>query len=170
MLIEHSGEVAALFTAFCWTITALSFEAATKEVGSFAVNLIRLVLALIFLSIFCFFQRGIALPFDANIQNWLWLSISGIVGLTLGDYFLFKAYAMITSRKSQLVMTLVPVITIFFGWILMNEKLSVANILGVLVTMTGILITLIKKNLIELENDKILRLRGIIYAFLGAIG
>lgn len=170
MLIEHSGEAAALFTAFCWTITALSFEVATKKVGSFAVNLIRLVLALMFLSIFCHFKRGIAFPVDASFQNWLWLSISGIVGLTLGDFFLFKAYAMITSRKSQLVMTMVPVITIILGWTLMSEKLSGMSILGISVTMTGILITLMKRNLNELEIDRKYRIRGTFYAFLGAIG
>ena len=128
MLTAHIGEAAALFTAFCWTITALSFEVATKKVGSFAVNLIRIVIALIFLSVFCYIRRGILFPVDADFHNWLWLAISGIIGLTLGDYFLFKAYAMITSRKSQLVMTMVPVITIVLGWTIMNEKLSVINI------------------------------------------
>jgi drug/metabolite transporter (DMT)-like permease len=170
MLIEHRGEVAALFTAFCWTITALSFEVATKKVGSFAVNLIRIVLAIIFLSIFCYFKRGMVFPVDANLNNWIWLSISGIIGLTLGDYFLFKAYAMITSRKSQLVMTMVPVITIILGWTLMNEKLTGINILGISVTMTGILITLTKRNHDELESDRKYRIRGIFYAFLGAVG
>jgi len=170
MLAEHSGEAAAVFTAFCWTITALSFEVATKKVGSFAVNLIRIVLAIFFLAIFCYFKRGIALPVDANFHNWLWLSISGILGLTLGDYFLFKSYAMITSRKSQLVMTMVPVITVILGWTLMSEKLSKMNLLGITITITGILVTLTNKNYKEIENDRKLRVKGLFYAFLGAIG
>jgi len=170
MLIEHSGEAAALFTAFSWTITAMAFEAATKKVGSFAVNLIRIGLAIGFLAIFCFFERGMALPVDASAHNWLWLSVSGIIGLTLGDYFLFKAYAMITSRKSQLVMTLVPVITVILGWTLMDEKLTGMNILGISVTITGIFVTLIKRYQNEIESDRKYRIKGLIYAFLGAVG
>jgi drug/metabolite transporter (DMT)-like permease len=170
MLNEHYGEIAALLTAFFWTITSLSFEVATKKVGSFAVNLIRIVLALVFLSIFCYFNRGMALPFDADYHNWLWLSISGILGLTLGDYFLFKAYAMITSRKSQLVMTMVPVITVVLGWTLMNENLTTIQVLGISVTITGILVTLIKRRPNEIESDRKYRLTGLFYAFLGAIG
>jgi drug/metabolite transporter (DMT)-like permease len=170
MFINHSGEAAALITSFCWTITALSFEAATKKVGSLAVNLIRLVLALLFLSIFCYFRRGIVFPVDANFQNWIWLSLSGIVGLTLGDFFLFKAYAMITSRKSQLVMTMVPIITIILGWTLMNEKLSLMNFIGISVTMCGILVTLVKRNINELDHERKHRIKGIFYAFLGAVG
>jgi drug/metabolite transporter (DMT)-like permease len=170
MLTEHYGEAAALFTAFCWTITALSFERATKKVGSFAVNLIRIVIAIVFLSVLCFIKRGMILPIDADLHNWVWLAMSGLVGLTLGDYFLFRAYAMITSRKSQLVMTMVPVITIVFGWTLMNEKLTGTNALGIIVTMTGIVITLVKRNPDEPDTDRKNRLKGVFFAFLGAVG
>jgi hypothetical protein len=39
---NYIGELAALGTAFFWTITALAFERASFKVGSLAVNIIRL--------------------------------------------------------------------------------------------------------------------------------
>ena len=49
----HKGELIALATAGCWTVTALCFEVASRRVGALAVNLFRLILALAFLSFYC---------------------------------------------------------------------------------------------------------------------
>ena len=47
----YLGEIAALLTALCWTVTAMAFESAGKRVGALSLNLIRLVIGLVFLSI-----------------------------------------------------------------------------------------------------------------------
>ena len=44
----------------------MAFESAGKRIGSLAVNLIRLILALGFLSLYCWIIRGRALPTDAD--------------------------------------------------------------------------------------------------------
>ena len=49
---NYLGEIAALLTAVCWTVTAMAFESAGKRVGALSLNLIRLVIGLIFLSIY----------------------------------------------------------------------------------------------------------------------
>jgi len=85
MTLSHPGEIAALLTAACWTITAISFEKAGKQIGSQPLNLIRLVIGFIFLSIFTGIFRGQPFPTDAAVSAWGWLSLSGIVGLVIGD-------------------------------------------------------------------------------------
>ncbi len=44
---SHAGELAALATACCWTVSALAFQNAGRRVGSLPVNLIRLVMAVV---------------------------------------------------------------------------------------------------------------------------
>ena len=66
---SHLGEFAALLTAFFWTVTSLSFESASRKVGSLSVNIIRLVIGFAFLSIFNLIRRGMVLPTDANLDN-----------------------------------------------------------------------------------------------------
>ena len=56
------GELAALATAGCWTLTALAFEFAGKRVGSLSVNLIRLVFGFVFLVMISELRRGMAFP------------------------------------------------------------------------------------------------------------
>lgn len=88
---NHLGEFAALLTAIFWTVTSLSFESASHKIGSVAVNILRLIIGLTFLSVFTLIRRGLILPLDASCENWIWLSLSGLVGFVFGDLFLFKS-------------------------------------------------------------------------------
>lgn len=169
-LENHYGELAALATAFFWTVTALSFEFASKRVGSLAVNMIRLSLAFLLLSIFTFITRGMFLPVDASPHALIWLSLSGLIGLVLGDYFLFKSYNIISSRIAMLFMTLVPPMTALIGWLLLGEKMSWLHIFGMFLTVGGIFLAIFTRP----ENGKRIRLtyplNGIAFALIGAAG
>ncbi len=167
------GEFAALFTAVCWTITALAFESASRKTGSIPVNLIRLVMALVLLSAFSWIRRGQPLPLDASSYNWLWLGVSGLVGFVIGDLFLFKAFAVIGSRLSLLIMTLVPPIAAFVGWLLMGETLAWLHIGGMALTMSGIALVIFQKHRKRKTHDPGLQEisgHGVFYALMGAIG
>jgi drug/metabolite transporter (DMT)-like permease len=169
---NYTGELAALATALFWTITALSFEVASRNIGSLAVNMIRLVLAFIFLSIFNLIARGYILPTDASSHAWLWLSISGLIGFVFGDYFLFKAFAIIGARVSMLIMTLVPPITAVIGWLIIGESMTLLEITGMILTVSGIGMAIFSRS--SNGKNKKLRLsyplKGILLAFGGTVG
>lgn len=170
MLHSHIGEIAALAVAIFWTATALAFESASKKVGSLTVNLIRLIVGFIFLTIFTWLYRGLPFPTDASVYNWQWLSFSGFIGFVLGDLFLFKSYTIIGSRMAMLIMTLAPPITAITGYFFLNEKLTIFSILGILITFAGIALAVFSHNP---ENEKIklnMPLRGFLYALGGALG
>ncbi len=167
---NHLGEFAALLTAIFWTVTSISFESASRKVGSVAVNILRLVAGFIFISIFNLIRRGFIFPSDASFENWIWLSLSGFVGFVFGDLFLFKSYTIIGSRFSMLIMTLVPPITALTGWIIMNEQLTLFHYFGMTLTFSGIAIAIFSRNG---KGEKIslkLSPKGILYAFGGAVG
>jgi drug/metabolite transporter (DMT)-like permease len=167
---SHLGELAALLTAFFWTVTSLSFESASHKIGSVAVNVIRLIIGFAFLSIFNFIWRGLILPFDATGENWIWLSLSGLVGFVFGDLFLFKSYTIIGSRFSMLIMTLVPPITAFFSFIILGERLTLFHYLGMTLTFTGIAMAIFSRSAKGEKLSLKLAPKGILYAFGGAVG
>lgn len=140
------GELAALATAFFWTITAMSFESAGRRVGSLAVNLIRLVLAFGILAVYTGVRRGLPLPVDASAHAWVWLGISGLVGFTLGDLLLFRAFVLIGSRVAMLIYSMVPPLTALFGYLLMGETLVPRQLLGMGLVMGGIVMVVLDRN------------------------
>lgn len=175
--MEHYwGEIAALFTAAFWTVTSLSFESAGKKVGSLSVNLIRLIIAFLIYCVLNFFRRGMIFPFDAGAERWAWLALSGLVGFVIGDLLLFQSYVVIGARIAMLIMALAPPITAFVGWIVLGETLSLMNWLGMIVTLLGIAIVILKREIREDDSAKKLKIttsysiKGILLAFGGAIG
>lgn len=167
---NHLGEFAALLTAFFWTVTALSFEKASNKIGSLAVNILRLVIGFAFLSVYTFLRRGLILPVDASYENWIWLSLSGLVGFVFGDLFLFKSFTLIGSRFSMLIMTLVPPITALFSFIIIGERLTLFHYLGMTLTFSGIAIAIFNMNGKEKKLSLKLAPKGILYAIGGAVG
>ncbi len=170
MFQAHYGELAALTTAICWTVTAVCFESAGKKVGSLAVNFYRLIIAFMLLGTFTLFTRGLFLPLDATAANWIWLLTSGFIGFVLGDMFLFQAYVEIGSRISLLVMSSAPPLTAIIGYFFMGERISLLAALGMLIAMSGIALVILSRN----TDDKKIKLshsaKGLAYAFIGALG
>lgn len=167
---NHLGEFAALATAIFWTITSLSFESASKKIGSLPVNIIRLVMGLTFLSAFNLIRRGLLFPTDASVDNWIWLAFSGFVGFTFGDLFLFKSYTIIGARFSMLIMTLVPPITALSSWIILGEQMTLFHYLGMTLTFTGIAMAIFSRETKEAKISLKLAPKGILFAFGGAVG
>lgn len=167
---SNIGELAALGTALCWTIVSIAFESAGKKVGSLSVNYIRLIFGFIFISIYSYFSRGILFPIDATSQNWILLSISGFIGLFLGDMFLFQAFVEVGSRISSLIMAASPPIAALLGYILLKERLRPISLLGMTITIIGIAIVILSKDTGENKIKVNYSIKGLTYAFLGAFG
>ena len=172
--MQYLGEIAALLTAVCWTVTAMAFESAGKRGGALSLNLIRLVIGLIFLSIYnAIFNDGF-FPTATGYQ-WFWLALSGLIGFVLGDLFLFRAFIMIGARISMLMMALVPPIAALIGWITLGENLTGIEFLGMGITLSGIVLVMSSK--LEIKKGAFGRtqkmgplLLGSLLALGGAVG
>ena len=136
--MDYTGEIAALLTSVFFSFTAVIFAQASRQVGAMITNRVRLVIALIYLMVINLVLFGQPLPIGAGIDRWAWLGLSGVVGLALGDLFLFRAYADIGPRLGMLMMSLAPVIGAITAWIVFGETLRPGQIAGLAVTLIGI--------------------------------
>jgi len=168
---NHPGEWFALLTAIFWTVTALAFESASLKLGSLAVNFIRLVFGLIFLTLFLGIFQKAWFPVNASYYNWFWLVLSGLIGFVIGDLFLFKSYTIIGSRFAMLIMALAPLLAAFFSLVILGEELKSTAIAGMFITLTGISMAVVSRKDNESRKLRIkLNPKGLLFAFLGATG
>ena len=165
MFQSHIGEFAGLGVSVCWTMSALFFEKAGHKIGSLSVNFIRLLFAIVFLSITTFFSRGLFFPTDATAYQWFWLGLSGFIGFFLGDMFLFQSYMVIGSRTAALIMSLAPMLTAVIGWFFLNETLSPKSIIAIVVSVSGIIIAISNRKM-KLN----IPFKGFLLAFGGSLG
>jgi drug/metabolite transporter (DMT)-like permease len=167
--MHYLGEAISLAVAVSWTVTALFAEVGSKRLGSLQMNVIRMILSLVMLGATLWWFTGSPYPLYADGKTWLWLSMSGFVGYLLGDYCLFNSYIWIGSRFGQLFMTLAPPTAALFGWMLLGETLAWNALLGMLVTLTGIGISVLNKG----ESQKLslkLPLKGVLFGIGAGVG
>ena len=143
--MNHLGELISICVAISWTFTAWFADKASRRVGAMVTNVLRLLLATLFLGVLLWITVGRPYPLYADKDTWLWLGLSALVGYVFGDFCLFNSYIHIGPRFGQLFMTLAPPMAAVAGWILLGETLSWKSILAMSVTLCGIAISILSR-------------------------
>jgi len=136
--MDFIGEMAALATSFFFTLTALIFSTTSRMVGSQVTNRLRLVFALIYLMVLNLILFHEPLPFSTESARWIWLSISGIIGLSLGDAFFFQSLVSVGPRLGSLLLSLAPIFGSIIAWVFLGETLTPLQITGIVLALAGI--------------------------------
>ena len=138
MMIERSGEFAGLATSALWVVSSLAFAAAGRSMGATRLNLLRSLLAAALLLGLQAFLKGNPWPTIGADRTW-YLAISGLLGLAIGDQFLFAGYVLVGARTTTLLMTLAPTVAASLSWIVFGQTMSLQAIVGMIITLLGVL-------------------------------
>ncbi len=132
------GDIAGLLTSLFFAANAIVITRAGEQVGSVVLNRTRVVFALLYLVLLnlIFFRQP--LPFGAGSDRWLWLGFSGLIGLAIGDAFLFQAYLLIGPRLGSLLLSLSTIFGTLEAWLFFGESLRLGQIVGIALTLSGI--------------------------------
>ena len=138
MTIERSGEFAGLATSALWVVSSLAFAAAGQRMGATRLNLLRSLLAAALLLLLHWFLMASPWPTIGANRTW-YLGISGLLGLAIGDQFLFAGYVLVGARTTTLLMTLAPAVAASLSWIVFGQTMSLQAIVGMIITLLGVL-------------------------------
>ena len=159
------GEIAALFAAILWSVNAIVLSEALNKVGSFNVNIGRLFFASIFL---LFTILIFSLPYNLYWQQYLYLILSGIIGLVIGDLGMLKSYQLIGPRLGMLMMSFVPSISVLLAYLFLGEVLTINQILGIIITSIGLAVVILQKKPISEKFH--FTIEGGFYGLVAAVG
>lgn len=165
----YKGELLALATMVSWTACALFGEVASKRMETLPFNVVRMTFCVVLLGIFLWIFTGNPYPTDADKKTWFWLAMSGFVGYVLGDFCLYNSYNLIGARYGQLLMTLAPPAASLTGWIMLGEKMSMLSLLGMTISIMGIIIVIHRPKK-ESEKTQKISPKGILYGIGAGIG
>lgn len=163
----HLGELAALGTAASWTVSSLAFEAAARRIGSLSLNLVRVVMALGWLTLLAAVVRDRPLPTDASAAQAGFLALSGLVGMVLGDLCTFRAYVEFGARRTMVVSTVTPIFTATLAWLALGEAVTGREALAMAVIVGGVLLAVLDRG--EAGGGARM-LRGALLAVGGSLG
>jgi len=163
----YVGSAAGIATSVLWTATSLLFTAAGKRLGPTVVNATRITFAIVLLGLTHRFLSSQWVP-DANSRQVLYLALSGIVGLSIGDQALFTSFLHIGPRMAMLIMTTSPLFAAFFGWIALGETLSIRAGIGILITLGGVAWVVMERPQGQTFVTTRRWIRGVVLASIGA--
>lgn len=163
------GEIAGLLTSLFFAANAVFITRAGEQVGSIVANRTRIAFALLYLVLLNLLLYRQPLPINAEPNRWLWLSLSGVIGLALGDAFLFQSYLNVGPRLGMLLLSLSTVFGALEAWLFFGETLRLGQIIGIALTLAGILWVLLEQGDSQLQKAKP-SLIGILFGVLAAVG
>ncbi len=163
------GEIAGLATSFFFAMTAIIFTKTGRMVGSQVTNLVRLLFGLSYLVVLNLILFHEPLPFSADSSHWIWLSLSGVVGFSLGDAFLFQSFVSVGARLGSLLLSLAPIFGSIIAWVFFGETLTPLQITGIVLALAGIgWVVMSHEEPADTPHGH--TRRGVIFGVLGALG
>jgi drug/metabolite transporter (DMT)-like permease len=166
--MTYIGELISIGVAFSWTATALLSEFGSKRLGNLTLNVLRMGLALLLSLLLFAVTTGSPLPSGISAEACGWMLLSGLVGYVVGDFCLFQCYIIIGSHYGQLFMTLAPLAAALMAWIALGQHMSPMSIAAMLVTLTGIGLSVLGRGQHHRLSLK-LPLNGVLYAVGAAV-
>ena len=128
-----AGEWAALLGALAWSIGSIYFAIAFKKFSPNEAAWYKNASACIFLFVVSFFISSQPI----NLENLSWLTLSGILGLGLGDWLYFLAIAHIGISRTVIICQAVPALTALLDWPIFGKNLSLIQLSGIALVVIG---------------------------------
>jgi len=128
------GGSAALASAFLWALSAVLFQQVGRQVSASAMNLFKGLVAILCIGVLLL-PTGIA---DMSTRSAVYLALSGLVGICVGDTLYFLTINRLGSRLTLLMGSLIPVVTAFMAALLLGERISVIASIGLFLTIIGV--------------------------------
>lgn len=148
------GELVSLISAICWTFSAALYKIALKEVDPLIANIIRIMLTSLSLILICFLLNRINELFVFSLLPLIYIILSSLIGLGLGDLTYMYSIGNIGVSRAVPISSIYPLFTIFFSFLLFNEKISLIVFIGALIIVLGIWILFKEEKSNFLNNEK----------------
>ena len=132
------GELSALSASALWACASVLFTRLGDHLSAPALNLTKTTLAGVLLFGTLALTQGAFWPPDLTAAETGWLAVSGIIGLTIGDTLMFKAFEQIGPRRTLLFTALAPPLTAGLAWPVLGEPITLLMATGIVVTVGGV--------------------------------
>ncbi len=135
-LTAFQGEIAALSAACLWAIASVMYGRLGERIPPLQLNLMKGIVAIALL-LFTILITGELFPSITPVSL-IFLLLSGVVGIGLGDTAFFVTINTLGARRALLLGTLAPPITAIVAMIFLQERLNISAWGGILLTILGV--------------------------------
>ena len=164
IVTNYIGEIAALSAALLWAVSSVVYSRLGLKIPPLQLNLYKGIIAIAFIFITLLIQGGTFTGLSTSTI--VLLTLSGIIGIGLGDTAYFSALNSLGARRTLLLETSSPPMGALLALIFIDEQLTYSAWYGILLTILGIAWVISERNPV---NNISVSGSGIIWGLLAAI-
>lgn len=138
--MQYAGEAFSLGAAVVWAVAVIFLRRSGETTSPFALNLFRVgVSALLLLGVFV--VSGESLLAAHPIEDYLWLALSGIVGIAVSDTLFHRCLNMVGAGINSIVDCLYSPFVAGLAFLMLGESLNVWQLFGMVLVIGGVVLT-----------------------------
>ena len=137
MELSHLLSLAA---ALSWTLASLFGHRPAVTFGSLHFNRIRMVVSA---ALLCLMMLATKNSWSLPEVFWLPILASALVGVVIGDFFLFVTMRRLGPRRTGILFAANAPLAAVLGWLFLSEPLSLLKILAIFIGFCGICLAII---------------------------
>lgn len=131
---ESFGFACGLLSAATYAVMVTANKKAAK-ISGMENALLQLIVSFITVAVFVFFKSGFRISIPAG--SLIWILVLGLLNTGLGCYFYFSSIGRLSVQTVAILGYLEPLSAVLFSLILLNESMTVLQIIGAVFILGG---------------------------------
>lgn len=139
--MNYVGELAAILAALLWTVSSIFWGRIQLPAMTlnFAKNIVGGVMILLHLAVLALVLQQPM--FAAKSNSWIWLSLSGLIGILIGDAFYFRSLQILGPRIALVLSTTSPIFSVGLSLLLLpQDQIPMVVFTGILITVVSVIV------------------------------
>jgi len=138
--VQYAGETSSLGAAAVWAVAVIFFRRAGETNSPFSLNLFRVGVSA-FLLLVVIGISGESLFESHLIEDYLWLALSGVVGVAISDTMFHRCLNMVGAGINSIVDCIYSPFVAGLAFLMLGESLSGQQIFGMVLVIGGVVLT-----------------------------
>jgi drug/metabolite transporter (DMT)-like permease len=134
---------AVILAMIFWSFSFIWFKIANETFRPIAIVFIRLVLAVILLSLFLFFTKSFVKIKKKDWKLFILLAVFEPFFYFLGESF---GLTYVSATVGSVLISMIPVIATLGAWVIFRERLKLINYAGIILSFLGVLVFIINRD------------------------
>lgn len=132
------GILSALLSACSWAFGTITFERIGKVVPFVGITFLKGVFSIVLMIVLLLVTGGL---YPISWWEFAFLSISGIIGIAVGDSLFFKSLQDLGAKVQVIFFLLGQVLTMILSLLFLGELLTLEQYIGASILLAGVVIT-----------------------------
>ena len=134
-----AGELFSFLAAIVFALSVVMFRWTGKHVPPVTLNLFKNLLVIVLLLLTILLVKSSRMT-GATMHDYVILSVSGVLGIAIGDTFFFWSLNILGAGYKAIVDSVYMPMVVFFSFVILGERMAPLQIFGAAMILVGILI------------------------------